>query len=94
MKPGLKPPGFQRLDLNEEKTCFQLETWFLSLRHYGMGQALLALGDKGDVGDVKKLREAQAALERALELEPDNKTAKKLWKEVGISLQLHDSDSD
>ena len=31
----------------------------------------------------------------ALELEPGNKVAKKAWKEVGISIQLHgDSDSD
>jgi hypothetical protein len=30
-----------------------------------------------------------------LELEPGNKVAKKAWKEVGISIQLHgDSDSD
>ena len=60
-----------------------------------LGQALLALGDKGDPGDVALLKRAEAALERALELEPDNKLAKKTWKEVGISLQLHgDSGSD
>jgi hypothetical protein len=30
-----------------------------------------------------------------MEIEPGNKTAKKTWKEVGISLQLHgDSESD
>lgn len=60
-----------------------------------LGQALLALGDRGDTGDAGLLRRAEKALERAMELDPDNKTAKKTWKEVGISLQLHgDEDSD
>ena len=54
----------------------------------------MALGDRGDTGDAILLKRAERALERAMELEPDNKTARKIWKEVGISLQLHgDSDS-
>ena len=33
LDPGLKAPGFQKLQPNERETYFQLETWFLSLRH-------------------------------------------------------------
>jgi cytochrome c-type biogenesis protein CcmH/NrfG len=60
-----------------------------------LGQALLALGDKGDVGDAPTLRRAKRALEKALELDPSNATAMKCAKEVGMSIQLHcDSDED
>ena len=53
------------------------------------GLAYLALGDAGE-GDVGALRKAERMFAAALEREPDNKTAKKGWKEVGVSLQLHD----
>ena len=57
------------------------------------GKALFILGDRGD-GDVQLLRRAKDMLDKALELDPVNAGAKSMLKEVEISLQLFDSDSD
>jgi tetratricopeptide (TPR) repeat protein len=56
------------------------------------GKALLLLGDQK--GDVARLKRAEEMLTKALELDPTNAGAKTMLKDVGISLQLYDSDSD
>ena len=56
------------------------------------GKALLLLGDQK--GDVARLKRAEEMLTKALELDPTNAGAKTTLKDVGISLQLYDSDSD
>jgi tetratricopeptide (TPR) repeat protein len=58
-----------------------------------LGQALFALGDdpeKEDMFDLVCLREAESALEKALALDPENKTAAKTVKEVRVSIQLYE----
>ena len=58
-----------------------------------LGQALFALGDdpeKEDSFDLARLRDAEAAFERALALDPENKPAAKTVKEVRVSLQLYE----
>ena len=58
-----------------------------------LGQALFALGDdpeKEDSFDLVALREAESALEKALALDPENKTAAKTVKEVRVSIQLYE----
>ena len=58
-----------------------------------LGQALFALGDdpeKEDMFDLVALREAESALEKALALDPENKTAAKTVKEVRVSIQLYE----
>jgi len=55
-------------------------------------KALLLLGDQK--GDVARLKRAKEMLTKALELDPTNIGAKTTLKDVGISLQLYDSDSD
>lgn len=57
-----------------------------------MGKALLALGDATE--DAKPLRRAKEMLTKALELDASSVSAKKTLKDVQISLQLYDSDSD
>ena len=37
LDPNLKAPGFKGSQPNKRETCFQLETWLLSLRHYTLG---------------------------------------------------------
>ena len=56
------------------------------------GKALLLLGDQK--GDVARLKRAEVMLTKALELDPTNAGAKTTLKDVGISLQLYDSDND
>eukprot|EP00740_Mantoniella_antarctica_P000496 CAMPEP_0181395228 /NCGR_PEP_ID=MMETSP1106-20121128/28224_1 /TAXON_ID=81844 /ORGANISM="Mantoniella antarctica, Strain SL-175" /LENGTH=360 /DNA_ID=CAMNT_0023516827 /DNA_START=115 /DNA_END=1197 /DNA_ORIENTATION=- len=91
---GLKIPGKEKAVVADCEKAVELQPDFVR-GYVRMGQALLALGDRGDTGDVALLKRAERALARAMELEPGNKTAKKTWKEVGISLQLHgDSESD
>ena len=58
-----------------------------------LGQALFALGDdpeKEDSFDLVALREAESALEKALALDPENKTAAKTVREVRVSIQLYE----
>jgi len=58
-----------------------------------LGQALFALGDdpeKEDMFDLVALRQAESALEKALALDPENKTAAKTVKEVRVSIQLYE----
>lgn len=58
-----------------------------------LGQALFALGDdpeKEDSFDLVALREAESALEKALALDPENKTAAKTVGEVRVSIQLYE----
>ena len=58
-----------------------------------LGQALFALGDdpeKEDMFDLVALREAESALEKALALDPENKTAANTVKEVRVSIQLYE----
>lgn len=57
-----------------------------------IGKALLALGDARE--DVSQLRRAQTMLNKALELDASSSAAKATLKDVEISLQLYDSDSD
>ena len=91
---GLKIKGKEKVVVKDCERAVEIQPDYVR-GYVRLGQALLALGDKGDTGDVVLLKRAEKALEKALELDPDNKTAKKTWKEVGISLQLHgDSDSD
>jgi hypothetical protein len=40
--------------------------------------------------DLVALREAESALEKALALDPENKTAAKTVKEVRVSIQLYE----
>jgi tetratricopeptide (TPR) repeat protein len=56
------------------------------------GKALLALGDATQ--NVGKLKRAREMLHKALELDAANSSAKAALKDVEISLQLFDSDSD
>ena len=91
---GLKLKGKEKEVVEDCERATELQPDYVR-GYVRLGQALLAMGDKGDTGDVALLKRAERALERALELEPENKTAKKTLKEVGISLQLHDdSDAD
>jgi tetratricopeptide (TPR) repeat protein len=56
------------------------------------GKALLALGDA--MQNVGKLKRARELLSKALDLDAANSGAKAALKDVEISLQLFDSDSD
>ena len=58
-----------------------------------LGQARFFLGDDPegeDSFDLASLRAAEAALDRALALDPENKPAAKTLKEVRVSLQLYE----
>ena len=58
-----------------------------------LGQARFFLGDdpeREDSFDLASLRDAEAALDRALALDPENKPAAKTLKEVRVSLQLYE----
>lgn len=64
------------------------------VRGYVRGaKALLILGDYGD-GDVKALRRAREMLEKALNVDPTHGGATSTLKDVNVSLQLFDDDSD
>jgi tetratricopeptide (TPR) repeat protein len=94
---GLRCKGKERDVVNDCERAVELQPDYA--RGYArMGQALLALGDAGEYGDVVTLRRAKAALKKALELDPSSGAAKKTLKEVGMSLMLHadsdDEDSD
>ena len=90
---GLKMRGKERDVVKDCERAVELDPGY-ARGWTRMGQALLALGDRDDEGDVVALRGAKRALERALELEPGNKTAAKTLKEVGMSLQLYDDSDD
>ena len=90
---GLKMRGKERDVVKDCERAVELDPGY-ARGWTRMGQALLALGDRDDKGDVVALRGAKRALERALELEPGNKTAAKTLKEVGMSLQLYDDSDD
>ena len=58
-----------------------------------LGQAYFTLGDdpqKEDSYDVQSLKNAEEAFEKVLELDPDNKIAKKTVDDVRMSIQLYE----
>ena len=58
-----------------------------------LGQAYFTLGDdpqKEDSYDVQFLKNAEEAFEKVLELDPDNKIAKKTVDDVRMSIQLYE----
>lgn len=94
---GLKCKGKERDVVSDCQRAVELQPDYVR-GYVRMGQALLAIGDRGERGDVPTLRRAKSMLKKALELDPSSAGAKKTLKEVGMSLMLHadsdDEDSD
>ena len=94
---GLKCKGKERDVVSDCERAVELQPDYVR-GYVRMGQALLAIGDRGEHGDVPTLRRAKSMLKKALELDPSSAGAKKTLKEVGMSLMLHadsdDEDSD
>ena len=94
---GLKCKGKERDVVSDCQRAVELQPDYVR-GYVRMGQALLAIGDRGEHGDVPTLRRAKLMLKKALELDPSSAGAKKTLKEVGMSLMLHadsdDEDSD